>query len=58
MSLEKLKAENEKLQEAFNVMHFDGDCSAELKQKFLEYAAWRKYQVEEREHERNRAKVR
>jgi hypothetical protein len=49
MTLDKLKAENEKLQEAFNVMHFDEDCSVELKQKFLEYAAWRKYQAEEME---------
>jgi hypothetical protein len=57
MTLDKLKAENEKLQEAFNVMHFDENCSVELKQKFLEYAAWRKYQVEEGEHERNRAKT-
>jgi hypothetical protein len=47
--IQKLKSENEKLQAAYNIIHFDEHCSPELRDAYLKYLAKRAYVVDEYE---------
>jgi len=47
--IQKFKSDNEHLQQAFNIIYFDEQCSPELREMYLRYLARRKYQVDELE---------